>query len=76
MSKRIVRSAEEIEALLAAIRGDDRMAGKPALVMINAPLALIQVEGQAKIDVLEWLLGERDWCGGSFVFRMSPEGKR
>lgn len=43
---------EEIEKL----ESDDRLKGKPALVQINAPLALIQVALKSRIDALKWVL--------------------
>lgn len=38
------------------VANDDRLAMEPANVMVNAPLALIQVEKQAQADALEWVL--------------------
>ena len=53
-----MKSKEEILAKIKDLEGDDRHKYEPALVQINAPLALIQVEIQAKIDALMWALGE------------------
>lgn len=38
---------------------DDRLKGKPAIVQVNAPLALIQVSLEAKINTLKWVLAEK-----------------
>ena len=47
--KQIRKKIEEIEA-------DERHKAPPALVDINAPLALIQVDLEAKIRALKWVL--------------------
>ena len=54
-----MKKPSELRAKLRELRNDERHRYKPALVQINAPLALIQVEIQAKIDALEWVLSDR-----------------
>ena len=46
----------DIKNKIKELKADDRYKQKPALVQINAPLALIQVDIQAQIDTLEWVL--------------------
>jgi hypothetical protein len=41
---------------LQAIKADSRYQAEPASVLINAPLALIQVEMKAQVRALEWVL--------------------
>lgn len=48
------------------IESDERMGYKPARVDVNAPLALIQVEGRAAAEALRWALGKRESCAGSY----------
>jgi hypothetical protein len=52
-----MKTKNEILAKIEELNGDERHKYKPALVQINAPLALTQVEIQAKIDALAWVLG-------------------
>jgi hypothetical protein len=52
-----MKSEAEVRALLKKIESDERLWYKPALVQINAPLALIQVEGETKANMLRWVLG-------------------
>ena len=61
-----VRTEAEIRARIADISSDERMSYKPANVFVNAPLALIQVEGESVRSALEWVLGQRERCAGSF----------
>ena len=51
-----MRTEKELKKKLAELKNDERHKYKPALVEINAPLALVQVSIQAKIDTLEWVL--------------------
>lgn len=51
-----MKSRDEILAEIARINADDRLAGRPATVFNNAPLALIQVELKARRDALQWAL--------------------
>lgn len=54
-----MRNADSIRLRLAELEADERHHYEPALVQINAPLALIQVSIQAKIDALKWVLNEK-----------------
>lgn len=51
-----MKSKGAILAKIKELENDERHGYKPALVEINAPLALIQVEIQSKIDALKWVL--------------------
>lgn len=51
---------EEVQLKLAELQQDNRLSGSPALVQINAPLALIQVSLEAKISALQWVLGKEE----------------
>jgi len=48
----------QIAGRLAAIASDDRYHAPPALVEINAPLALIQVALETEAIALAWVLDE------------------
>jgi len=52
-----MKTAEEIKAKLAEIDADERYHYPPAMVQINAPLALIQVDMAGKANALAWVLG-------------------
>jgi hypothetical protein len=56
-AKKIARSAEDIHALIDVIESDERYRYPPADVVINAPLALIQVLMKAQVNALKWVLG-------------------
>lgn len=54
-----MRSKEEIEAKIADIEADSRYQDgqkRPATIDINAPLALIQLELEARLKTLKWVL--------------------
>lgn len=51
-----MRTVEEIKARIAKLEADSRHKAPIALVQINAPLALIQVEIDAEINALKWCL--------------------
>lgn len=53
-----MRTCKEIQAKLAEIQADERLKGPTAVVDINAPLALIQLELETQIETLEWVLEE------------------
>lgn len=56
-----MRSIDEIRKRIAEIEADERyISGKehPAIVDINAPLALIQVAFESEVRTLKWLLQE------------------
>lgn len=61
-----MRTPAEIHAAIAAIEADERMGYEPANVFINAPLALIQTEGEAAVRALKWALGEIENPAGSY----------
>ncbi len=51
-----MRKKKQIEKRISTIKSDSRFHAKPALVHINAPLALIQVGMKAEVAALEWVL--------------------
>lgn len=51
-----MKTKEQIEKKLAELKADERHHYEPALVDVNAPLALIQVEIDSKISALKWVL--------------------
>ena len=53
-----MRTEAEIRARIAEIEADDRFSYEPALVQVNAPLALVQVDLKANRAALLWVLGE------------------
>lgn len=54
-----MKNEKQIRDLLFDYLNDERIHYKPALVQINAPLALIQVDLNARIRTLEWILDEK-----------------
>lgn len=54
-----MRTESEIRAKIQEIYDDERLHYKCATVVENAPLALTQLEGETKLDVLAWVLGEK-----------------
>lgn len=53
-----MRTADEVERTLATLMSDDRYwRYPPANTYINAPLALIQQDLEARIMMLRWALG-------------------
>lgn len=60
-----MRSEAAIRRMIEHIEADERHRAKTAIVQVNAPLALIQVELGARLDALQWVLGERAHGGGS-----------
>ena len=69
------RTDSEIRKRIAQIKSDNRMGYKPANIAVNAPLALIQVEGDSAVAALEWALGDRPHCAGSYPERMQKDPK-
>lgn len=61
-----MRTVAEIAQRLNEIRADERLQAPTANVVTNAPLALIQLEGESVIEALEWVLGTGKTCAGSF----------
>lgn len=55
-----MKTIEEIKAEIKKCKEDDRYTQPPAIVEVNAPLALIQVALVNRITALEWVLGEWD----------------
>jgi len=53
-----MKSKNEILTKIRELEADERHKCEPALVQINAPLALMQVEIQSKIDALMWVLNQ------------------
>lgn len=56
-----MRDAKELRARIREIEKDARYQSglkSPALVQINAPLALIQVSMKAEVQALRWVLRE------------------
>jgi len=53
-----MRTKKEIEAKLADVESDERLGYEPANVFVNAPLALIQMDLEARQSVLKWVLEE------------------
>ena len=54
-----MKSEARIRGRIVKIEGDDRYQSgleNPAVVAINAPLALIQVDFEAEIRALKWVL--------------------
>ena len=51
-----MKTKKEIEEKLADIKSDERLSYPPATIDINAPLALIQLSMECKIDILKWVL--------------------
>jgi hypothetical protein len=61
-----MRTEQEIIERIRAITEDERMRYKTATIEINAPLALIQLEGESTVNALKWALGLIDECACSF----------
>lgn len=51
-----MKTKQEIEAELKRVKKDERLKYKTAPVFENAPLALVQLELETRIEVLEWVL--------------------
>lgn len=52
----IAEAKQVLKSQIAEIKADERYSYKPALVQVNAPLALIQVEMHAKVRAYEFSL--------------------
>lgn len=65
-----MRSEAEIRARLAELQADERLSYWPANICVNAPLALIQVDGNSSTEALRWVMGEVERCAGSFPSRL------
>ncbi len=65
-SMKMRRSIDDVVDAIERLKRDDRFKSKPALVQVNAPLALVQTEIRATINALEWVIGVRTtWWGES-----------
>lgn len=53
---KLAEAKQVLKAQIAEIKGDERFKYKPALVQVNAPLALIQVEMHSKVRAYEFAL--------------------
>ena len=51
-----MKTQQELEARLAEIEADERLHYRPALVQVNAPLALIQTALATEANALRWAL--------------------
>jgi hypothetical protein len=51
-----MKTEQAIREQIAKLEADERYSYPPAQVQINAPLALIQVELEAKVQTLKWVL--------------------
>lgn len=52
-----MKSESELLQELAKLRTDERVSYPTANVVINAPLALVQITLETRIHALEWVLG-------------------
>jgi len=55
-----MRTKQEIQTLLDKLTSDDRLSYPAATVQINAPLALIQLELESKVNILKWVLSGKE----------------
>jgi len=55
-----MRTREEIEARLGEVLEDDRLHEPPASVQVDAGLALVQVALKAQVQILRWVLSEKE----------------
>ncbi|MBW8002572.1 MAG: hypothetical protein FVQ80_11200 [Planctomycetes bacterium] len=58
--EKIMKSISQIKEELAKIKADKRLGYPPATVDIIAPLALIQLGLESRIDALRWVLSKED----------------
>jgi len=68
-----LRSGAELRRRIAEVEADERFHYPPARVDVNAPLALIQVEGKAVVQALRWALGELPGCAYSYRAGLGDE---
>lgn len=52
-----MKSEKQIKAEIKKLESDDRYKAPTATIQINAPLALIQLELESKVQALKWVLG-------------------
>ena len=55
-----MRTEKEIRSQIKKLAQAPQHTAKPALVEVNAPLALIQVEIDSKIAALKWVFAKTD----------------
>jgi len=53
-----MKTKQKIKEEMEQLQADERLSYPPALVQVNAPLALIQVELKAKLKTLQWVLSD------------------
>ena len=53
-----MKTEKEIKAKIKRLKEDSCFTAPPALVQVNAPLELIQVELKTMVAILEWVLGK------------------
>jgi len=51
-----MKTIKQIETALAEFEADSRLCQPPATIFENGPLALVQVDLEAKISTLKWAL--------------------
>ncbi len=56
MSNKMEEIVTEIRAHLEELKNSDALAGEPADIAINAPLALVQCNMEGQVIALEWVL--------------------
>jgi len=54
-----MKTVKEIRHKLRELTSDSRMKQPPADIHTNAPLALVQLEMESKINTLKWVLEAR-----------------
>ena len=52
-----MKTKQEIQKEIRRIKSDERWSYPPAMVQVNAPLALIQMGMKARVEALEWAMG-------------------
>ena len=55
-----MKTKAEIEKRIAELKADERLDYPPANVLVNAPLALIQVALKNELMALSWVLKESE----------------
>jgi hypothetical protein len=55
-----MKTEKEIRQRLLEIESDERLSYEPALVEVNAPLALTQCSLGSQRDILKWVLNDEE----------------
>ena len=55
-----MKNKKEIKEQIKEIKSDERYNYPPATINENAPLALIQLEMEVKVEALKWVLQEKN----------------